>query len=94
MLGGARVSTRTSAFLAEIGSSQKSRTRSIHGAKLPEHRFNSLSATRVAYQKTTRSVDLTKWLAENAPDDLADIADLITDVLDSPQAKLARASAP
>jgi hypothetical protein len=37
---------------------------------------------------------LTEWLAEYAPEDLAEIAKLITDVLDSPQAKLAQASAP
>ena len=67
---------------------------SIHGARLLEHFFTTLSETRVAYQKTTHSVELTTWLAENAPEDLAEIADLITDVLDSPQAKLAQASAP
>ena len=65
----------------------------IHGAHLLEKLFTTLSETRVTYEKTTHSVALTEWLAENAPEDLAEIAKLITDVLDSPQAKLTQASA-
>ncbi len=65
----------------------------IHGAHLLEKLFTTLSETRVTYEKTTHSVALTEWLAENAPEDLAEIAKLITEVLDSPQANLAQASA-
>lgn len=59
---------------------------------LLEKLFTTRSETRVTYHKTTHSVVLTERLAENAPEDLAEISKLITDVPDSPQAKQAQAS--
>ncbi|MDI1478228.1 AAA family ATPase [Polyangium sp. y55x31] len=62
---------------------------SIHGAKLLERLFTELSETRVSYQKTEHSVRLTQWIAEHAPEDLRELADLLSNVLDKGRERLA-----
>ena len=49
----------------------------VDGARLLSKIFSQFSETRVSYQKTTHSIQLTKWLLENEQGDLDEIADLI-----------------
>ena len=46
-----------------------------------ENLIKHFSDGKVIYRKTTHSIDLTKWLIENKPEQLQDIADLLKDVL-------------
>ena len=55
----------------------------IHGAKVLQDIFSELSQTRVAFDKRIHSLALTDWLIENSPQDLKEVADLITTVLDT-----------
>jgi len=52
-----------------------------NGAKVLEDVFARLSETRVAFDKTTHAVLLTKWLLSNAPDDVREVCDLIGESL-------------
>jgi hypothetical protein len=47
--------------------------RDVHAAKMLEKMFSDLSDTRIEYNKTTHSVDLTKWLLEHKSEALTDI---------------------
>lgn len=49
----------------------------VHGAKLLNDLFSTLSEARVCYVKTEHSVKITEWLIENAPEELAEVAELI-----------------
>jgi hypothetical protein len=42
--------------------------------------FSEFSVTRVTYDKIIYGVALTEWLIENAPDDLREIADLLSNI--------------
>lgn len=53
----------------------------VDGARILERVFNELSEARVPYQKVPHGVLLTEWLAENAPEDLVEVADLLSDIL-------------
>jgi energy-coupling factor transporter ATP-binding protein EcfA2 len=61
------------------GESKESWIVYVHGAKLLIDLFNALSETRVTYIKTEHSIKLTEWLIENAPEDLKEVAELISD---------------
>ena len=54
----------------------------IHGAKVLQDIFSELSQTRVAFDKRIHSLALTEWLIEHSPQDLKEIAELITMVLE------------
>ncbi len=49
----------------------------VDAAKLLKDLFADLSETRVAYDKVVHGVALTRWLCENAPEELREVADLI-----------------
>lgn len=49
----------------------------VHGAKILSDIFKELSDYCVEYDKVTYGLALTKWLVENAPDDLVEVADII-----------------
>jgi hypothetical protein len=49
----------------------------VHGATLLEDLFSDLSEARVAYDKVTHGVALTRWLCDNAREDLKELADLM-----------------
>lgn len=51
--------------------------REVHGAKVLEAIFKELSENRVEYDKVLYGVVLTEWIANNAPADLQEVADLI-----------------
>lgn len=53
----------------------------VHGAKLLGDMFQDLSETRVAYRKVEHGTALTRWLCDNSPEDLQDLARLIEDRL-------------
>jgi predicted ATPase len=55
----------------------------IDGAELLEVIFNELSETRVAFDKIRHSVALADWIIDNAPDDLAEIKELLLTILAS-----------
>jgi hypothetical protein len=44
--------------------------------------FGELSTNQVRYDKVKHSTDLTRWIVENAPQDLQEVADLLARVLD------------
>ena len=48
-----------------------------------ERLFKELSGQRVVYEKIPYSIDLTKWLVDNAPEDLREIANLIDGLMGS-----------
>lgn len=54
----------------------------VHGDKLLNSMFKSLSENRYEYEKTTYGVQLTKYLLENEPEELEDISSLLQEVLD------------
>ena len=56
----------------------------VHGAKLLNDLFSTLSEARVTYVKTEHSVKITEWLIENAPEELTEISELISDKLHNP----------
>ncbi len=58
----------------------------VHGAKLLNDLFSALSEARVTYFKTEHSVKITEWLIENAPEELKEIAELISGKLHNPPA--------
>jgi predicted ATPase len=54
----------------------------VHGARVLEDIFTTLSEARVTYDKVADGAKLTRWLCANAPEDLADLARLIEDRLE------------
>lgn len=58
----------------------------IDGAKLLHDLFAELSEHRVTFQKTRHSVELTRWLIEHCPEDLADVGQLLSGILPTPPA--------
>lgn len=54
----------------------------VDAARLLKDLFGGLSGSRVAYDKVAHGVALTRWLCENAPEDLREVADLIAERLD------------
>ncbi|HEV2883104.1 MAG TPA: AAA family ATPase [Pyrinomonadaceae bacterium] len=56
----------------------------VHGAKLLNDLFSTLSEARVTYVKTEHSVKITEWLIENAPQELTEVIELISDKLHNP----------
>ncbi len=59
----------------------------VHGAKLLKDLFQDLSETRVSYDKVVHGSALTRWLCDEAPEDLQELARLIKERLDSPVAE-------
>jgi hypothetical protein len=53
----------------------------VHGAKVLDEMFQELSETRVLYDKVVHGMALTRWLCDNAPDDLRELASVIEDQL-------------
>lgn len=53
----------------------------VHGAKILEDLFSDLSETRVQYEKTKHSVAITEWLIDNAPEQLEELAELISSIV-------------
>lgn len=49
----------------------------VDGAKFLEDMFSELSGTRVAYDKVAHGARLTRWLCDNAPEQLEELARLI-----------------
>ncbi len=49
----------------------------VHGAKILADIFKDFSECRIEYDKVTYGVALTEWIVENAPEDLAEVADII-----------------
>jgi energy-coupling factor transporter ATP-binding protein EcfA2 len=49
----------------------------INASRLLSEIFSELSESRVAFEKTKHSVSLTKWLIQNDPESLREVADLI-----------------
>ena len=49
----------------------------VDAARLLKDLFDELSESRVAYDKVAHGFVLTRWLCENAPDDLREVAELI-----------------
>ncbi len=49
----------------------------VHGAKLLADIFKDFSECRVEYDKVTYGLALTEWFMENAPEDLAEVAEAI-----------------
>lgn len=54
----------------------------VHGANVLGDLFGELSERRVNYDKVIHSVALTKWLINNDPEELRELADLVTTALD------------
>jgi len=54
----------------------------VHGAKVLNDMFQELSEARVLYDKVVHGTALTRWLCDNAPDDLRGLAGLIEDRLE------------
>lgn len=55
----------------------------VHGAKILVDIFKEFSDCRVEYDKVLYGLALTEWLVENAPDDLAEVAEVIQAKLSS-----------
>jgi predicted ATPase len=56
----------------------------IHAGNLLEWLFGELSEHRVRYRKTEHSVALARWLLDNHPEDLAEVAEVLTAALKRP----------
>jgi len=54
----------------------------VHGTRLLEDLFFDLSEARVTYEKVAHGVELTRWLCDNARDDLEDLAGLMVERLE------------
>lgn len=57
----------------------------VHGAMLLTALFRDLSGGTVEFHKTEHAVALAEWIVDNAPADLAELAELLNDVLHSPR---------
>jgi hypothetical protein len=60
--------------------------REVRGGRLLADLFSQLSEQRVQYDKVRHGAGLTDWLLEHAPDDLREVAQLITRALPPPAA--------
>lgn len=60
--------------------------REVRGDRLLADLFSQLSQQRVQYDKVRHGVGLTDWLLDHAPDDLREVAQLITRALPPPAA--------
>jgi predicted ATPase len=56
-------------------------SRRIDAAGLLKDIFGELSENRVRYDKVKHSTELTRWIIQNSPDDLREVADLLKGVL-------------
>lgn len=65
--------------------SQKTETwlANVHGAKLLNDLFNALSENRYSYDKVRHGIKLTSWIIDNKPEELKEISDLLSSILDS-----------
>jgi hypothetical protein len=54
----------------------------VNGAKVLKNLFADLSETRVVYAKVVHGVALTRWLCDNAPEDLGELARVIEERLE------------
>jgi hypothetical protein len=57
--------------------------REVDGAGILRDIFGALSENRARYDKVKHSTDLTRWILENSPGDLREVADLLAGVLSS-----------
>ena len=55
--------------------------RQVDGAAVLHDIFGELSENRVSYDKVKHSTDLTRWIIQNSPDELREVADLLKEVL-------------
>lgn len=55
--------------------------REVHGAKLLKDLFSDLSKTRVQYLKVEYGEELTRWILDNASEDLREVGDLLGSIL-------------
>jgi len=53
----------------------------VHGALVLKEIFNTLSDSRVSFDKVKHGVELTEWIVKNAPSDLDELTELIKTVL-------------
>jgi hypothetical protein len=53
----------------------------IDAARILSEAFQDLSENRVSYEKTTHSVAITKWLLDNRPEDLKELAKMLVGLL-------------
>jgi hypothetical protein len=58
----------------------------VDGATLLKDIFKALFGSVNVFNKMTHGIALTKWLIENKPDELSDIADMIEKLLPTPVA--------
>jgi hypothetical protein len=61
----------------------------VDAASLLNDLFNELTNARVNYEKVSHGAKLTEWLIDNESDALAELADLLTNVLGREEAELA-----
>jgi hypothetical protein len=66
---------------------------SVDAGALLSDLFQELSETRVSFEKTTHSVELTEWLVEHKPAALKDVADFVVSLFKSTLEAAAGASA-
>jgi hypothetical protein len=67
--------------------------RTVDAASLLRDLFQDLSQTRVSFEKTTYSVDLTEWLIEHRPEALKEVADFVASLVETkPESVTASAS--
>jgi hypothetical protein len=55
--------------------------RDVHGAEILKDMFSEISEQRVQYEKVEYGLALTTWIVENAPEELTEVAQLLTQVL-------------
>ncbi|HLP90023.1 MAG TPA: AAA family ATPase [Nostocaceae cyanobacterium] len=55
--------------------------RLVDGAKLLKDLFIHFCRDKLSFSKTTHSVELTQWIAENCPEELFELADLLEKIL-------------
>ncbi len=55
----------------------------IHAAKLLEDLFSELSETRVEFKKPHHPYELTKWIVENQPKFLSDLAQFLVNIIEN-----------
>lgn len=53
------------------------------GAKLLEQLFSELTESKISFDKTTHSVELTRWLVEHKPDVFSDLKEIVNQFLES-----------
>jgi len=76
----------TKYFQGKIAEGEKTNEqwiKKVDAAKILTDIFNKFSETRYEYNKLEHDVMLTKWLIENKPSDLAEVAELLGEILPS-----------